>query len=203
LVDRVIAVGDKTAMSAGLAQMSGELYATLAAVGVQNTTNVYRVLSDRLRPDLGGSRPRGAAFTKVAAGCDDTLAGNLRWCNRESAEPWHGDSGWSAWTLGYGLAGQASGNGTAQGASYSTGGALTAIERSLDFVSRAGLFHGCGGSDVSTQTAAQNANIQTHQAGVYLCRAIDDDYALLSGGFGSDTYRARRSIAFDGVQFQW
>jgi T5SS/PEP-CTERM-associated repeat protein len=199
LVDRLITVGNNAAMSAGLAQMSGELYATLSAVGVQNTTNLYRVLSDRLRPDLGGSKSHGIAFASVAAACDDPPAGNLHLCSREPAELPRGDSGWGAWTLGYGLAGQASGNGAAQGVSYSTGGMLTAIERSLDFASRAGLFYGYGGSDVSTLSIVQNADIQTHQAGVYLCRAIDDDYALLAGGFGSDTYRARRSIAFDGT----
>jgi T5SS/PEP-CTERM-associated repeat protein len=199
LVERVIAVGNNAAMSAGLAQMSGELYATLAAVGVQNTTNLYRVLTDRLRPDLGGSKARGAVFTDVAAGIDDSsLTGNLHWCgNEQPTEPLRDDSGWGAWTLGYGLAGRASSDGTAQGVGYSTGGLLTAVERSVDFASRAGIFYGYGGADVSTQTVVQNADVQTHQAGAYLSRVVDDDYALLAGGFGSDTYHARRLIAFD------
>lgn len=200
LIDQVVTVGDDSAMNALLAQMSGELYATLSTVGVQNTTNLYRALGDRLRPDMNGLAARGVAYSNVAVS-DDPLTGALHWCGGQpSGIASGGGSAWGGWTLGYGLAGQASTDGNAQGVDYSTDGMIVAVERFVDSASRFGVFYSYGGSRVSAQTVAQNAKIDTNQGGVYLCRAVDDDYAMLAGGFGSDSYRTGRSIVLDDTE---
>ena len=66
-----------------------------------------------------------------------------------------GDSSWGAWTVGYGLAGQAAGDGNAHGVDYSSEGTLVALERVVDFDSRFGLFYGYDGAYAATQVVNQ------------------------------------------------
>jgi T5SS/PEP-CTERM-associated repeat protein len=198
LVDRLVTVGGgDSAMTAALNQMTGELYATLPVVGVQNTTNLYRVLGERLRPDPNGPVMSRAAFSNLDADLNDG-ASRLHLCSLEqSCEPSCGHSAWGGWAIGYGFSGQASGDGNAHGIDYSSDGTLVAVERGVDCDSRFGVFYGYSGSNVSTQTVEQNARIDSHQGGVYLCRTRDDRYSLLAGSFGHDDYRVRRAIDFD------
>ena len=120
--------------------------------------------------------------------------------SRGDAGPAPVDSPWGGWAVGYGLAGQALGDGNAHGADYSTAGTLVAIQRPLDFASRLGLFYGYGGFHVTTQTVDQSAKVDDHQAGTFFVRELDDDYWLLAGSFGYDAYVARRAIAFDSIE---
>ena len=197
LVDRVVTVGGDSAMRSLLNQMSGELYATLSAVGVQNTTNLYRVLGDRLRPDPAGLSAPQAAFSNVEAGPDDMLAGNLHFCGGQQPDnPSRGDSAWGGWAVGYGLAGRASADDNAQGVDYSTGGMLVAIERSVDFASRFGVFYGYGGSNISRRRSSKTP-ISTAPGRRLSLPHARRRLQPLAGSFGSDGYRARRSIAFD------
>ena len=79
LTDRLVTIGNDQAMSAGLDQMHGELYATLSTLGVQNTTNVYRVLSDRLRPEPALAAP-GVALAGEPTALNTPYADNVFYC---------------------------------------------------------------------------------------------------------------------------
>lgn len=197
LNDRLIRIGNDQLMSRALDEMSGELYATLSSLGVQNTTNVYRVLSDRLRPDLvlGSS---GFALSSGPSFSDDDLGRNLVFCgNRSDGSPLLRASPWGGWAIGYGLGGQARSDGNAHGVDYSTGGTLVAIERPLEATGRWGAFYGYGGARVTTQTVDQLADVDSHQFGAFVSNETDDDYCTLAGSMGYDNYRARRYLDFD------
>ena len=75
LTDRLVTIGNDAVMSSTLDQMQGELYPTLSAIGVQNTANLYRVLSDRLRPVV--SNAQGGQTSR------DTMGQTFSVCRRK------------------------------------------------------------------------------------------------------------------------
>ena len=193
LIDRLVTIGDDAEMSRTLDHMQGEIYGTLSTVQLQNTSFIYRTLADRMRPGLANDRS-SSDFSGFAGNepfeqdnPDQTIV------RGQYTPPACSECAWTGWIAGYGLGGQAFGDGNARGFDYSTGGTLVAIQRALENM-RWGLFYGYGESHLALNDLGQASGIKGHQAGTFFILDGDDNYYLIAAGMGYDDYQASRDV---------
>jgi outer membrane autotransporter protein len=106
---------------------------------------------------------------------------------------------WTAWTLGFGLGGDAWSDGNAAALDFTMGSALVGIERRADADHRFGLFGGYVGSGVRTRGVVQSNDSRSAAFGGYLVRQRDWLYTLLVAGFQHDDIESQRFVQFGGI----
>jgi uncharacterized protein with beta-barrel porin domain len=193
-----------------LDQLSGELFGTLSSVGIQCTDNWLGSIGNRLRPygsaaqafGIAGTNSRGMGTDPFSRGQSSDVI-QLVSLNSQRARPQH-----YGWVGGYGLGGQASSNGNAQGFNYGYGGTSFGVDRYLGENTIVGLAGGYAGSQVRTDTRAESANVNSVQGGLYGTHVTDNHYTYGILGYSHDTYDTTRALPanltargdFDGYQ---
>lgn len=113
------------------------------------------------------------------------------------------------WVRGYGLGGDASGDGNASGFSYGLGGTEVGIQRCLGDGFAAGAFCDFSSASLALDDVRQSGQVESYQFGVSLQRLGDYAYTLGLVGGGFQDYEVDRTIAslnrqgsskFDGSQ---
>lgn len=177
-------------------QMTGDVYGSLGIVELQNTTNVYTMLTQQLRSTMGQG---SASYASTVTGNGSIMrAQNGCGCACGCYPTWQG------WTLGYGLSGAAQSDGDASGFGYSTGGLMTAMSRYLGDDANLGLFYAYDHARLETTGNTSGpihdvANIDDHFFGVYLTQYWDCDYYILAGCFGYNDYEVQRRVQFNEI----
>jgi fibronectin-binding autotransporter adhesin len=189
----VVAEGDRCR---ALAQLDGAIYASLAQLGLQNSTLYLQSLARRLRTGLtdgdglmAGGPASNTPVVVVTADLDQPLIvrGQDCCCGPQ----------WATWFTGFGLGGSASSDGNAPGLDYSLGGALFGAENMVgDHL--LGFYGGYLGNYVGTDVA-ESAKINGAAFGTYLVRHDGCNYYIVIGGLEFDDYESTRNVQFDGL----
>ena len=158
----------------GMDQLDGELYPTLSVANLQAASNFNRIIADQLRPGLVPAVRRNGVYRGQCPRC----------------------ASWRGWTAGYGLGGDAAGDGNAHGYTFSTGGMAVGIDRPLDFDTRFGLFYGNGFASTVLAGLPDSSTIHSNVWGLYLKRRRGNSYSTTVADLGHDDYVSQRHIAF-------
>jgi autotransporter-associated beta strand protein len=206
-------------------QLGGASHATLAQIGVQNTTLVIGQVSSRLRAmpyaagtagggktgsfapdmmDLGSTRAEKPESPVTLVSCGPDGCGEQVYGLNECGDcDGGGDcccscrkTNWQGWTQGYGLGGAAKSDGNAQGFNYSMGGVVGGIERWVDDHQLVGWWGGYVGSNVVIDG---DQKINGGQFGAYIFTQHDNSYTTWLAGAEFDGYSTRRHLDFDGI----
>jgi uncharacterized protein with beta-barrel porin domain len=199
-----------------LDQMSGELFGTLSSVGFQCTDNWLGSISNRLRPnggavqayDLIGADGRGrdagfnpfsqdnsADFVQLVSFDDLVDSSNsvpYQNASARTARPTRSRN--NGWVGGYGLGGQASSNGNAQGFNFGYGGTSFGMDRYIGENTIVGLAGGYAGSQVRSDSRQQSADISSAQGALYATRVVEDRYAFGILSYSQDDYNTTRLL---------
>jgi uncharacterized protein with beta-barrel porin domain len=177
-----------------LDQLSGEVYGTSVQTQFQTTTNQMQMLAQHLRPELGNTG-FGVAASAPASETQVAYAdGELTIRGQSECVPQR-----RAWGTSYGLGGNAQTNGNASGLDYALGGVQLGIDRWLDDGTVLGVYGGYNYAQLDGTNLTQRVQTNSGQTGLYYRRDDGCDYYLLASGFGFDTYKSTRSIAFAGT----
>ena len=174
-----------------LDQLSGEAYATGPQLQFQNTSIVMHMLANHLYEagNLGTETSSSRAdYIDVVyhPGEDDIFEFVCRSDKRPSS---------SYWALGYGLGGNAQGDGNASGLSYGQGGTLIGADHWLDDCTLAGLFGGYNYAQYNGTMLNQSVTANSGQFGGYLRRNYEGRrHVTVASGFSFDQYESSRTV---------
>ena len=183
-------------------QMTGEVNATMAQLGVQNTSQVYLMLQRQLRPTPMMSGSSSAA--NDLEGPEIVCASYNPSTQQIEFVECSGHGGgccpqWTGWITGYGLGGDAHGDGNSAGGVYGIGGTVFGLERPLDCCHTWGIFGAYSGLGLTIANPNQSSKANDCQFGNYLCGNDGFNYYLLAGSVGYDKYETSRQIEFGAV----
>ena len=171
--------------------MSGELYGSLATVGIEAHEQFLRAISQRLQSQ---SMTRG--FDDFAA--SNRLEDNLRYCSRTASDSAM-SAGWITWAQGYGVGSNLASDGNASGLNYSTGGMLVGAERLFGGDTKVGLVGGYSSTNVALDARGDNGSIDGGQMAVYLHRDFEQSYMTGIAAYGYSSYATTRYIDFASI----
>jgi uncharacterized protein with beta-barrel porin domain len=184
-------------------QMTGQIHGTFSQLCVQNTSQMYLLLNRHIHMQqaqwsqnetagnqLGGESPS----SDIVLASYDSATQELSLVRRND-----GDPTWDGWVTGYGLGGNAQGDGNASGGTYGIGGTLFAVQRGLDDRHTFGLFGTFAGLNLNLTDLAQAATANDFQFGSYLRGTNGCNYYLVASSVGFTDYSATRGIEFDGI----
>ncbi|NQT11356.1 MAG: autotransporter domain-containing protein, partial [Planctomycetes bacterium] len=177
-------------------QMGGEVFGTTASVGVEHTTRFLGTVGSRLRTMTGFQAAGGSGSARsFASNTFDSLDGALV---RGQSPSWlaQASSCWRPWAQGYGVSGNAHGDGNASGFNYGVGGTTVAIDRALDGCTRLGLVGGYSNSQIYLSSPAQRAYVDSGQFAVYLQRRSCCRYLTGIFSYAHNSYDTSRQLAF-------
>ena len=180
-----------TQARAAFDSMSGELYASLPTVGIENTDRFLRTVAGRLRAqDLGNGDDNGSVGGEtVWRDPNMVVRGN------DSGEwRWRGSTCRRPWIEGIGVGASIAGDGNASGLNYSIGGVTFGMESRLDRCTLAGVVGGYSNTYVSLNARADRTQINSGQVGAYLHRVGEKGYATGIAAYGYSQYGSRREI---------
>lgn len=200
-----VAVGDMAAVLGQISplanqgpaydQLDGEIFGSTSAVGVQQTTGLFRLIATELRPGTVSwvnPTPGGAPAAPYSpAGPSDYYDTLLR--GQSPCCPW------TVWGGAYGMTGNAYSDGNAHGFNYYNGGGLVGMQRDFSFGTNFGVFYGYGQSRVDGNVLDDNVKTQSHFVGSYLTFDKTVGYTFLITGVGYDDYDSTRNIAFGAI----
>ncbi len=177
--------------AAYLGQFGGEVFGSAASVGIQNTSLFFGAISRRLRTmdaflATGKSRPRTATRSTVIRGQSPS------WLASTTAT-------WRPWYQGYGVSGNANGDGNAAGFHYSIGGTTVAVDRALDDHTRFGLVGGYSNSNIRLSGPNQRTLVDSGQFALYLQRYCCCRYTTGIFSYGHNDYDSSRQLAFGNI----
>lgn len=166
-----------------LDQMSGEIFADMSIMSMQNTWLVQRYLSNFLAPN--------------PCQCDCECYASTSCC---------GDDGWgfgwfkNAWAMGYGSIGDVESDGNAYGFDYDTAGILVGGDFFRNGMGRMGFYFNFGSSNLDKDTLyQQKADINNYQVGLYGMRDFCWGHLLGVASVGLDNYKTSRQLSFGNI----
>ena len=161
----------------GMNQLTGDIYGSMATIGIQNSNNVFRMLSLQ----FGGT---GGDPCCDCGGCCD---GN--WDEQPS----------SGWITGYGLGALSSSDGNAAAPRYSVGGTHFGVTHKIRSDLQFGFFGSYGQTHTSVLSRLQTASVDSLMMGGFLRLRDDCNYLLVAGAGGYDQYESSRQIRFGNI----
>jgi len=177
--------------------MGGELYGSLATIGIEGMDLFTRTVAWRLRarnltrafvlPAAGGTMVSQADYDDsipIVRGQDCGGCG-CGWLNPQC---------WQSWAEGYGVGAAVAGNGNASGLGYSVGGVAYGIERDLDPCTLFGLVGGYSQIYTLLDERADRCTIDSAQAGMYLHHGNECSYASAIAAYGYNGYDSLRHV---------
>jgi uncharacterized protein with beta-barrel porin domain len=178
-------------------QLGGEIYGSTQQVGIQNTTLMLHTIAQQLQP---------RSFSGLASG--DTWAiddGVNEPGNREIVQVSYQPDGAiqfarqpartrNTWVVGYGLGGDADGDGNATGLDYGMGGSMVGIDAYWNRGHRIGLYGGYVGTGINSNGGAGRNEINGGQIGTYITGRNGIHYYTIISGLQFDGYDSVRQI---------
>ncbi len=174
--DSLDLISDEHAVLGALNQMTGELYASIAPMLVQQSYLMQNRITGRLRQDEA---------------C-------LNWCD-EDGEP--RSSGFGGWATGFGTGGSTGSDGNVAGYGYSAGGTQLVVTSALSCNTLIGGYYNYTGANFGAGWAG-SANAQANEFGVLFAHHTDVAHLLLVAGGGTVDIDARRGFAFGNTDLQ-
>jgi uncharacterized protein with beta-barrel porin domain len=168
--------------------MSGEIFGSLATVGIENNDRFLRTIAQHLQSQ---SLLQGLDFSTA----DARGKGNLVYVSRDLSYMTT-LSGWTPWMEGFGVGASLASNGNAGRLGYSTGGFALGMEKLYGFDTRVGLAGGYTNSHVFDTGPADTGTIDGGQLGAYLYHDFDSVYFTGVAAYGYNSYSTYRQIAF-------
>ena len=187
-----------------LDQMSGALYGSASQTDFQSTTLELSLIARRLGNGLSGTggAPGGLAINSYGERINDAALAandsNLIVRGQNVYAPFMPQGRWTTWGFGYGLGGNAQGNGNAAGLNYSLGGTVAGLEM-RDGNHLIGGYAGYVGSHLGSYLAGQSVGVNGGQTGIYLRGDDGRNYYIVLGGMGADGYDSHRLMQFGGI----
>jgi len=189
---------------AAFTQLGGQVYGTLATIGVTTGTVFARTLSGRIGQVHAGEGQAGSglAFSGLQLAAADTgvlsdtglLGGGGHVAAPSRDADTDGPQGW--WLRGYGVSGGLNGNGNAAGARYHLAGTAVGYDRLF----RDKLLLGLSGGYIETNAGLdglnQSARVKSWQAAAYGSYAEGPVTAKVLARYGYNQYKTTREIAF-------
>jgi uncharacterized protein with beta-barrel porin domain len=177
-------------------QLEGEINGTIAQLAVQNTQQVYLLLNRKL--NSGASSFGGESLGGFAV-APSRNSSNGFYQDPLEAEPIivranGGGRDWKGFVTGYGLGGNARGDGNAAGGVYGIGGTVFAAQCEIDSDHDWGFVGSYSGFNLSTRSPDQSVRADDFQIGNFVRGDDGFNYYLLAGSVGIDDYRSRRHI---------
>lgn len=177
-----------------LDQMSGVVYPSLSQIQLQNTTLVLQQLAQRLRTNWSNSNDGTISDVSGNGRAPIVYVSSRPDGSLQLDSPKEPESGWTAWSIGYGIGGAAAYNGNAAGLNYGLGGMLVGFDRWIDDYNQLGFYGGYIGSSAHTNGPFNSAQQQGGQFGSYLSGSDGFNYYTLLGQFEFDGYESDRQL---------
>jgi len=162
-----------------LDELSGMIYANLGAAAVHNTGTVNRTLADVLRSDV-------FKFSNIG-NPNNAIRG-------QAIAPLR----YTRWGTVFGIGGNSSHDGNADGYKTSFGGVLAGVDRAMWTGTRVGGYLSAAVGDVSMRNLSESSDVTSVSVGMYLRQEMYYGYGLVSAGFGTDWYKTERNLTMIG-----
>ncbi|WP_244517945.1 autotransporter domain-containing protein [Ancylobacter rudongensis] len=175
-----------TAARGAFDRLSGQGYASLQTVLLQDSRFTRQAALDRLRAAAGGA---GAPGMQVASFADD---------GTRLVEPTPG-TGTDLWLQGFGAFGDVAATPASAGLSRDIGGFHAGLDRLFLDVWRIGAFGGYSHSSIGAGALAASYGIDTYTLGLYGGRSWGPLALRLGGAYGWSEISAHRSLALPGL----
>jgi outer membrane autotransporter protein len=182
-------------------QMTGEVYASLAAAEMANTTHFLTMVSDRARyfqanpidysPLLAQASSEPSVIQQVAYVQDAPGA----YYSADGGCPACCGIGWDGWIVGYGMGGEIDGDGNATGLDYSLWGTTVGIDRVVDGTLLGAAF-GYTPFDADRNSGGDRLEAENYHLSLYGSADLGPAYTLGVVSYGHSDYDASRRIAF-------
>jgi outer membrane autotransporter protein len=209
VIDTIVIMSAPAARSA-FDQINCEIYGSLAAVELENTTRWLSLIADRVRymhsrrAQVGRARDFVSATAPDAPDAPAPPAMRFASHSRSETSPWpelwdygwRGDPTWHAWTTGYGAAGDVDGDGNATALDYYFAGTIVGIDRLLDENAIAGVTLGFSPFGVHRNGGRDQIEADSYSVNLYGNQNFGPHYALGVVGYAHETIDATRRIAF-------
>ena len=173
--DTLDLIPDASQVLAVFNTLSGEIYASVNPMVLQELYRSQNQLASRLRNDN----------TRLGI-CDDSG-------NRVAL-------GWTGWVTGFGTGGQTHYDGNAQGYDVSTGGTQAVAAYGIDCNTLVGGFYDYAGMGFRQSTSS--AQVDLNDFGVFLTHHADLAYFTVLGSGGTANYEVRRGVSFGNTAIQ-
>ncbi|MBX3452621.1 MAG: autotransporter domain-containing protein [Planctomycetaceae bacterium] len=187
-------------LSSAFDQMTGEVYASLAQLAIQNMLQNQLLLRQNLfsnsaAADWLAARDSSAPIIDANGNAlvlvQNPETGELEWAAIRAQDR----ADWRGWISGYGVGGTAGSDGNASSAKYAIGGTTFGADREIDKQTRLGLHGSYANLNLNTRNGLQSTESDAVQFGSYLLRNHQDArYTLASFGIGFNDYDSRRSV---------
>jgi fibronectin-binding autotransporter adhesin len=185
-------------------QMTGEVYASLAAAEMANTTHYLTMVSDRARffqanpidysPPMAQAVSEPSLVQQVAYVQDVPSA----YCSADGGCPDCCAIGWDGWIVGYGMSGEIDGNGNATGLDYSFWGTTVGVDRVVDGTLLGAAF-GYTPFDADRNEGGDRLEADNYHVSLYGSANLGAAYTLGVVSYGHSDYDATRRIAFGAI----
>jgi uncharacterized protein with beta-barrel porin domain len=167
--------------------MGGEVYGSLATVGIETNEQFLRTISQRLQSQA------------MARGFDDYVASNrmkdnLTYVSCRECEPC--TNRWTTWAQGYGIGANMASDGNASGLKYTTGGLAIGAERNVSCDTAIGFVGGYSSSYTTLDDRGDTGSIDGGQAALYLHHEAECSYITGIAAYGYNSYNTTRHIEF-------
>jgi autotransporter-associated beta strand protein len=187
-------------LSSAFDQMTGEVYASLAQLAIQNMLQNQLLLRQNLFGNSAAadwlsaqdsSAPIIDAEGNALVLVQNPETGESEWAAIRAQDR----ADWRGWISGYGVGGTAASDGNASSAKYAIGGTTFGADHEIDSQTRIGLYGSYANLNLNTRNGLQSAESDAVQFGGYLLRNHQDArYTLASLGVGFNDYDSRRSV---------
>ena len=167
--------------------LSGEIFGSLATVGIENTEGFLTGLANRLRRE---SMTHGLDFDVARARWDESLL----LVSRHKAWLRDAAAGWTTWLEGTGVGASLAGNGNASGLNYATGGLAVGVQRWLEEDLIVGLAGGYSNIGTTLQDRGDHGMIDAGHFGIYFEREFGPSYFTGVAAYGYNAYDTKRYV---------
>jgi outer membrane autotransporter protein len=185
-------------------QMTGEIYASLGAAELANTTHYLTMVSDRARYFMANPIEFSSPVAQTVR--EPSLVQQVAYVQQSPSPLYSADGGaapccnigWDGWIVGYGMGGQIDDNGNATGLDYSFWGTTVGIDRVVDGTMLGAVF-GYTPFDADRNDGRDNIDAQNYHASVYGSKTFGTAYALGVLSYGHSDYDASRRVVFGAI----
>jgi outer membrane autotransporter protein len=204
-IQTLTALGAQTAFD----QMTGEIYGSIAAAEMANTTHYLTMISDRARYIQNARYDQPTLLAQATPSPTPNQSSPIQQVSyvQESPSPaWSADGGcvdccgigWDGWIVGYGMEGGIGSDGNATGLDYSFWGTTLGVDRVVDGT-MVGAAFGYTPFDADRNAGVDHIEAENYHFSLYGSTNFESSYALGVVSYGHSDYDATRRIAFGGI----
>ena len=168
---------------------NGEVYASLATVGIESNEQFLRTIARRLRS-------RDVCRTTCCCPCDCCDKSCASCCSSCGCR-----SDWTSWAEGFGGGASIGGNGDISGLNYSLGGLAFGMERQLNDITFLGVAGGYTNAYTSLDARNDRGTIDSGNVALYAQRSNGRQYLTGIAAYGYNSYAVNRELSLPTLNF--